>query len=208
LTLLGKSGVIGGNHMARRRGQQVNQAQTRRRDAQAQRREAPVVHEEEDSQAALQRHQAFLRQQVSLKNGVKMELGTVESVFGGLEDLLEENPRAFATLVALVRPKGATRVPEKVSAKDVEDLKKWVVLGPGDVPTEEMAAVLDASYLEEAGRGLLRDPVIYPNFQFAAEREALREEANSWVARSPQLRRALDNLEKRAKDQDEGPALG
>jgi hypothetical protein len=187
--------------MERRKEQHVDEAEASRRAAQTPHMEEQVGHKSDDVEGFRAREQVFLRQKVRLKNGVEMELGAAEDLYYFLEGLQRDMPRAFATLVALVKPKAAARLPEKVSPQALANLKKHVVLQPGDVPSERMAVVLDASYTEQDGLSVLRNPVIYPGFQFAAEREALEQESNYWAARSPRVLRDICGEDTGEKDQ-------
>jgi len=178
--------------MALRRQQAGKNAEKRRRIAQPATikiKEERMKDREDEAERYRRRVEAFLRQKVRLRgNGVEMELGTVESRLLGLQFLQEEKPKAFETLVAIVKPSGATRLPEKVSAKAVAYLKEGGTLRSDGSPEELAAAVLDAAYVETKEGAILRDPVIPPSRAFVEERRALDEEGHYWAAQGIQNR--------------------
>jgi hypothetical protein len=143
---------------------------------------------DKEDEEALARHrrrvEAAGRQKVRLKgNGVEMELHTAEGRLLGLRLLQKDKPEVFETLVAIVKPRGATRLPGKVSAKAVAWLKKAGMLRPDGSPDEIVAAVLDAAYVETREGALLRHPAISPSPEFSKEHEALEEDSNYWLER-------------------------
>jgi hypothetical protein len=120
------------------------------------------------------RHDELLHQRIRLKgNGVEMEWGVAQAIVDVLRAFQASDTEAFATLVALVKPRGAKRPPGKVSRKALEALIEngpHIVNANGSVE-EDYAKVLDAAYEEtRTGEGVvLRDPVMYLSREWVEE---------------------------------------
>jgi hypothetical protein len=147
-------------------------------------------------------------QKVRLKGSdVEMELGAVDIAFGELKALQYETPRRFETLVAILKPRGATDLPKRVSPKSVAWLKKEGFLRPDGSPNEAYAAVLDAAYVESAGGEgvVLRDPVVNPSREFAVDRERadIQQTRNAAQGLADRIR---ENRRKRRGLDGEGPS--
>jgi hypothetical protein len=113
------------------------------------------------------RYGKLLDQTIRLKgNGAEMQLGLALAIVDVLRAIQTEKPEAFEALVALVKPKGATRPPDKASPQSLAVLQElWPeTVGPDAWP--EYAKVLDAAYAETDEGVVLCDPIIYPSRDF------------------------------------------
>ena len=147
--------------------------------------EGRMKHEEKEAERLRGRTEAFLRQKVRLKgSNVEMELRAVEGRFLGLQLLQEENPEAFQTFLTIVKAGAAGHQLPQGSAADMALLKEGGMLRPDGSPDELTAAVFQAAYIGTGETGVLRYPVIPPNRDFLAERQALLEESHSWTAKA------------------------
>jgi hypothetical protein len=110
------------------------------------------------------RYVELFRQKIRLReNGAAMTWRTAIDAVDDLRHLQEEHPEAFVALVALVKPRGATRLLDKVPPEGLASLKKSVpyMLDRRGLVKPAYAAVLDAAYEEAGGGVVLRNPVAY-----------------------------------------------
>jgi hypothetical protein len=110
------------------------------------------------------RHDELMHQKIRLKgSGVEMEWGVAQAAVEGLRIVQEKTADDFATLVALAKPSGATRLPSKVSRKALASVveNQPHIVDPDGSLDEDYAKVLEAAYEETKDGVILRDPVAY-----------------------------------------------
>jgi hypothetical protein len=155
---------------------------------------------EQELRKARARHTQFLLQKIRLRNGAEMELAMAEATLFMLREMQHERPKQFEALVSIVKPRGATKLPNRISEKAVANLKRRGIFRPPR--REEYAAVLDAAYMETKEGPVLRDPIDYPNKQFAQQWQQLEEEQTSLTVRA-----ILDSAKRRKeRGEDDGPS--
>ena len=148
-------------------------------------------------------YQQLMGQEIRLKdNGIRMPLGRAQDVVLALRALQEQEPDAFLELVRMVKPRGATHLPEPTAAmaKGRLALKKagWIADSPWDV-NPLVRAVLDAAYLEREGI-VLRNPVVLPSREFVEELMATEREVDRRVHRY--IREGMEGYKRSGEDGD------
>jgi hypothetical protein len=150
------------------------------------------------------RHAELMRRTVTFKiTGVEMPLSDAQGLLFRLREMQERKPDQFAALVAIVKPRGATSAPSRILPKALAALKKHGVIGKDGSPSQRVAAVLDAAYVETSEGVVLRDPIIYPGQPFVDEMARLDAELGGRIGRAIVDEILEDRRKKRGKD--EGP---
>jgi len=101
------------------------------------------------------------------ENGVEMAWGDAQCIVGDLRTMQSDPSMAdlFHALVGLVKPRHATMLHVNTSPSVLKRLEDGLVIGPNGSPDPDIAAVLDAAYVETEEGVALRDPVAYtPEF--------------------------------------------
>jgi len=134
-------------------------------------------------------------------NDAQMKWGIASGSLDALREIQQEAPDDFAALVAMVKPRGATRLPAKGSPENIAGLTNLSMLNPDGSPASHFAAMLDAAYEETSEGVVLRDPMIYS-----------REFVEKWkpvvdkVEREVEAARRITRKEQRKlRGNDEGP---
>ncbi len=108
------------------------------------------------------RHHDLERQKIRLKGSdFEMVWGDADDIVRSLRRWQEDEPDKLAALVAIVKPRGANRLLDKVSSEAVKKLQRTGVLRRDGSASREWAAVLDAAYVEADGGVVLRQPIDY-----------------------------------------------
>jgi hypothetical protein len=150
------------------------------------------------------------RQKVRLRNGAEMEWGQVWALVKGLRAMQDpdypDGAEAFAALVALVKPRGATRLPDEVSPKGLKRLKSVGLVGADGSVDQDYATVLDASYKEaKNGDGVVVvDPVVYDR-KFVKTWAPVAEQIESLVS-GLGLKELIEAARRRKGGQGERPS--
>jgi hypothetical protein len=161
------------------------------------------------------RYSELLHQTIRLRdNGVEMEWGRAQSAVEVLRTLQQENAEAFTTLVALAKPRGATRLPSTVPPQALAALREteWgcpgVFLDADGSVMPNIVFVLDAAYTETEKDGVvLRDPVDYPSRQWVEKWAPIDRKVQSELARINRLAAQEAEEERRKRrGQGEGPS--
>jgi hypothetical protein len=131
------------------------------------------------------RYAELMRSKVTLKEtGVEMQMGNAMFLLTRLRDMQERMPRQFATLVALVKPRGAITTAGEVSHKALAILKKHGVVMPDGSPEKRIAAILDAAYVETKEGVVIRDPIVYPSQEIVNELGGVEHDFAQRLARA------------------------
>ncbi|HEY7327640.1 MAG TPA: hypothetical protein VH592_08375 [Gemmataceae bacterium] len=127
------------------------------------------------------RYEDLTQQKIRLEgNGVEMKLGMAHDSLSVLRELQEQAPDQFLELVRIVRPRGATRLPEPSARLVIArgGLKERGILSPDGFEVEpRLAAVLDAAYTETKKGVLLRETAVYSSPGLAEELASARKKA-------------------------------
>ena len=144
----------------------------------------------------------MLRRKAKLTTGVEMEIGLARSSLEILRSTKGRDPDQFAALVALVKPRKATNVPESAAPAALAALReRGLVLQDGSA-APFIAAVLDAAYEETEGKVALVDPIIYPDQGFLDELNKLDLEQDVHLFRL--LKEESNRRGRKADDQTPG----
>lgn len=163
-------------------------------------------------------HDELEHQKIRLRdNGFEMEWGLAQNAVEMLRDLQADNAEAFGALVALAKPRGAKRLPDKVSPKALAALKKEEHKYEGDrfldtaglVVKPDFVLVLDAAYMETEKEGVvLRDPVDYLSREWVEKWAPIDRKLKSELARLDRLAAEEAKEERRKmRGKDDGPSL-
>jgi hypothetical protein len=151
------------------------------------------------------------RQKIRLReSSCEMEWGLAQAIVEALRATQEHQAEDFATFVALVKPRGATRVPARVSPKALASLvedRSDLMNDDGSV-NENYAKVLDAAYVEVAGGAALRDPVAYPSREWMEKYSPIDRKVQSELERIDRLAAtgAAEERRRMRGQGDDGPA--
>jgi hypothetical protein len=111
---------------------------------------------------------------IGLKTGAgEWPLIDAECAFMDLQDMQKDRPEEFAALVALVKPRGVTRLPDAPAAQALAKLREAKIVLPDGSVDSLFAATLDGAYTETEEGVILRNPIQYPSREMFAERERL-----------------------------------